>query len=145
MQFKCSLITEKDLVIISRLAHCIFKLLCRIRERAPSPFDNSPRAGRLGINEVAATIGSGGGQIKPLAGGRLLVNMAVWHKTDGGDNQWLCLQVGGIHLVYVASFHLLKLLSSTKAASGGHVWRAKRVLSVASLERSITEATTASL
>lgn len=28
-----------------------------------------PRAGRLGINEVAATIGGGGGQIKPLVGG----------------------------------------------------------------------------
>lgn len=27
------------------------------------------RAGRLGINEVAATIGGGGGQIKPLVGG----------------------------------------------------------------------------
>lgn len=41
---------------------------------APSPSDNSPRAGRLGINEVAATIGGGGGgggggQIKPLVGG----------------------------------------------------------------------------
>lgn len=57
-------------MIISRLAHYIFKLLCGIQARAPSPSDNSPRAGRLGINEVAATIGSGGGgQIKPLVGG----------------------------------------------------------------------------
>lgn len=56
-------------MIISRLAHYIFKLLCGIQAWAPSPSDNSPRAGRLGINEVAATIGGGGGQIKPLVGG----------------------------------------------------------------------------
>lgn len=69
MQFKCALITEWDLVIISRLVHYIFKLLCGIQAWAPSPSDNSPRAGRLGINEVAATIGGGGGRIKPLVGG----------------------------------------------------------------------------
>lgn len=60
-------------MIISRLAHYIFKLLCGIRaQELPPPSDNSPRAGRLGINEVAATIGGGGGgggQIKPLVGG----------------------------------------------------------------------------
>lgn len=56
-------------MIISWLAHYIFKLLCGIQAWAPSPSDNSPRAGRLGINEVAATIGGGGGQIKPLVGG----------------------------------------------------------------------------
>lgn len=56
-------------MIISRLAHYIFKLLCGIQAQAPSPSDYSPRAGRLGINEVAATIGGGGGQIKPLVGG----------------------------------------------------------------------------
>lgn len=56
-------------MIISRLAHYIFKLLCGIQAQAPSPSDNSPRAGRLGINEVAATIGGGGSQIKPLVGG----------------------------------------------------------------------------
>lgn len=57
-------------MIISRLEYYIFKLLCGIQARAPSPSDNSPRAGRLGINEVATTIGGGGGgQIKPLVGG----------------------------------------------------------------------------
>lgn len=56
-------------MIISPLAHYIFKLLCGIQARAPSPSNNSPHAGRLGINEVAATIGGGGGQIKPLVGG----------------------------------------------------------------------------
>lgn len=55
-------------MIISWLAHYIFKLLCGIQAWTPSPSDNSPRAGRLGINEVAATIGGGGGQIKPLVG-----------------------------------------------------------------------------
>lgn len=81
VQFKCALITDQNLVIISRLAHYIFKLLRGIQAWAPSPSDNSPRAGRLGINEVAATIGGGGGQIKPLVGG------GCWRTWQSGTQQ----------------------------------------------------------
>ena len=68
-------------MIISQLPHYIFKLLCGIQAWAPSPSDNSPRAGRLGINEVAATTGGGGSQIKPLVGG------GCWRIWQSGTQQ----------------------------------------------------------